>query len=291
MRGNLGLVVGAADRERLAAIVADRNSPQKHVWRAEVVLLTADRVGTAAIMRRTGLSQPSVWRWQERYLAAGVDGLLRDRTRPSRIPALNPAKSSEVIRRTLDAPPPAAATHGTVRAMARASGVSPAKVHRIWQEAGLAPHRVRRFKLSNAPAFAEKLEDVVGRYVDPPRHAIVLSLDEKSQVQALDRTQPGLPMKPGRAGTMTPDSKRHGTTTLFAALNVLDGTVIGRGMQRHRNQEFLRFLNAIERETPAGKVIHVVLDNYAAHKHPNLQKWLQRHPRWVFHFTPPRARG
>jgi transposase len=203
MRGNLGLFVCSADRERLAAIVADRNRAQKHVWRAQVVLLTAARVGTAEIMRHTGLSKPSVWRWQERYLEAGVDGLLRDKTRPSRIPALDQARVAEVIRRTLEEPPPDETTHWTVRAMARASEVSPAKVHRIWQEAGLTPHRVRRFKLSNDPAFAQKVEDVVGLYVDPPAHAVVLSIDEKSQIQALDRTQPGLPMKKGRAGTMT----------------------------------------------------------------------------------------
>ena len=286
MRGNLGLFVSAADRERLAAIVADRNRPQKHVWRAQVVVLTADRVGTAEIMRRTGLSKPSVWRWQERYVEAGVDGLLRDKTRPARVPPLDRAKVAEVIRRTLDDPPSGEATHWTVRAMAGVSGVSPAKVHEIWQTAGLAPHRVRRFKLSNDPAFAQKVEDVVGLYVDPPAHAVVLSVDEKSQIQALDRTQPGLPMKPGRLGTMTHDYKRNGTTTLFAALDVLDGTVIGQCMQRHRNQEFIRFLNAIERAIPAGKVIHVILDNYAAHKHPNVRKWLARHPRWTFHFTP-----
>jgi transposase len=286
MRGNLGLFVSAADREGLAAIVADRNRPQKHVWRARVVLLTAGRVGTAEIMRRTGLSKPSVWRWQERYVEAGVEGLLRDKTRPSRVPPLDQAKVAEVIRRTLEDPPPGDATHWTVRAMARASGVSPAKVHQIWQTAGLTPHRVRRFKLSNDPAFANKVADVVGLYVDPPAHAVLLSVDEKSQIQALDRTQPGLPMKPGRLGTMTHDYKRHGTTTLFAALDVLEGTVIGQCMQRHRNQEFLRFLNAIERAIPVGKVIHVILDNYAAHKHPNVRKWLARHPRWIFHFTP-----
>jgi transposase len=301
MRGNLGLLVNPADRARLAAIVADRSSPQKHVWRARVVLLSADQVGTAEIMRRTGLSKPSVWRWQERYIEAGVEGLLRDKTRPSRIPALAQAKVTEVIRRTLEEPPPGEATHWTVRAMAQASSVSPAKVHQIWQAAGLAPHRLRRFKLSTDRAFAAKVEDVVGLYVAPPKHAIVLSLDEKSQIQAQrsapttkvgagsqlrDRTQPGLPMKPGRLGTMTHDYKRHGTTTLFAALNVLDGTVVGRCMQRHRNQEFIRFLNAIERRVPAGKVIHAILDNYAAHKHPNVRKWLARHPRWIFHFTP-----
>ena len=280
------MFVGAADRARLAAIVADRNRPQKHVWRAKVVLLSADRLGTFEIMRQTGLSKPSVWRWQERYIEAGVDGLLRDRTRPSRVPPLDQDKVAEVIRRTLEEPPPGEATHWTVRAMARASSVSPAKVHQIWQAAGLAPHRLRRFKLSTDPAFAAKVEDVVGLYMDPPKHAVVLSIDEKSQIQALDRTQPGLPMKPGRLGTMTHDYKRNGTTTLFAALDVLEGSVIGQCMQRHRHQEFIRFLNAIERRVPAGKLVHVILDNYAAHKHPNVRKWLARHPRWVFHFTP-----
>jgi transposase len=184
--------------------------------------------------------------------------------------------------------------------MAAATGVSRAKVHVIWREAGLVPHRWRQFKLSNDPAFVEKVEDVVGLYVDPPEHAVVLSIDEKSQIQALDRTQPGLPMKRGRLGTHvgcgvptapqgTHDDKRNGTTTLFAALNVLDGSVIGRNMQRHRHQEFIRFLNAVEREVPEGKAIHVILDNYAAHKHPKVRAWLARHPRWTFHFTPTSA--
>ena len=159
-------------------------------------------------------------------------------------------------------------------------------MQRIWKAHGLQPHRWRQFKLSNDPQFVDKLRDVVGLYVDPPAHAIVLSVDEKSQIQALDRTQPGLPMKKGRLGTMTHDYKRHGTTTLFAALNVLDGTVIGRNMQRHRHQEFIRFLNAIDAEVPAGKAVHVILDNYAAHKHPKVRAWLDRHPRFTFHFTP-----
>jgi transposase len=286
MRGNLGLFVSSSDRERLAAIVADRNSRQKHVWRAAVVLLTAERLGTNEIMRRTGLSKPSVWRWQERYLEAGVDGLLRDKTRPSRIPRLEESKVAEVIRLTLEEAPPADATHWTVRDMAKTSGVSRAKVHRIWQAVGLAPHRYRQFKLSNDPAFADKTTDVIGLYVDPPAHAVVLSIDEKSQIQALDRTQPGLPLKRGRLATLTHDYKRNGTTTLFAALNTLDGTVLGRCMQKHRHQEFLRFLNAIEREIPAGKVIHVILDNYAAHKHHKVRRWLTQHPRWTFHFVP-----
>ena len=289
MRGNLGLFVSSADRARLAAIIADRNSPQKHVWRAQVVLLTGDRLGTAEIMRRTGLGKVSVWRWQDRYIEQGAEGLLREKTRPSRIPRLAADKVAEVIRRTQEEAPPDGGTHWTVRAMAEATGVSRAKVHTIWREAGLAPHRWRQFKLSNDPAFADKVEDVVGLYVNPPAHAVVLSIDEKSQIQALDRTQPGLPMKPGRLGTMTHDYKRNGTTTLFAALNVLDGTVIGRNMQRHRHQDFIRFLNAVEREVPNGKDIHVILDNYAVHKHPKVRSWLARHPRWTFHFTPTSA--
>lgn len=170
--------------------------------------------------------------------------------------------------------------------MAKIAGLAPSTVQAIWKAHGLAPHRWRTFKLSNDPAFAQKLTDIVGLYVDPPAHAVVLSVDEKSQIQALDRTQPGLPMKKGRAGTMTHDYKRHGTTTLFAALNVLDGTVTGMNMQRHRHQEFIRFLNRLERDIPAGKVVHVVLDNVSSHKTPEVRRWLDRHPRWTFHFTP-----
>jgi transposase len=170
--------------------------------------------------------------------------------------------------------------------MAKAMGVSLRTVQRIWQAYKLQPHRLRTFKRSNDPNFIAKLEDIVGLYMAPPAHAIVLSVDEKSQIQALDRTQPGLPLKPGKYGTMTHDYVRNGTTTLFAALNVLDGTVIGRCMQNHRHQEFIRFLNAVEREVPPGKVIHAILDNYGTHKHPKVMAWLERHPRWIFHFTP-----
>jgi transposase len=275
----------AADRARLEAVVANRNSPQKHVWRARIVLLTADGLGTVEIMRRTGKSKTCVWRWQERFMAAGVDGLLRDKTRPSRVPPL----SAEVVERVValtQSDPPGEVTHWTGAAMAEAAGISVSSVQRIWRSHGLQPHRVRQFKLSSDPQFAAKLHDIVGLYVDPPAHAIVLSVDEKSQIQALDRTQPGLPLKRGRAGTMTHDYKRNGTTTLFAALDVLDGTVIGRCMQRHRHQEFIRFLNTIEREVPAGKIVHTILDNYGSHKHPKVRAWLGRHPRFVFHYTP-----
>ena len=288
MREPCCLWLSAADRARLAAIAADRNSPQKHVWRAQIVLLSADRLGTVEIMRRTGKAKPSVWRWQARYLAAGVDGLLHDKARRSRIARLAADLVERVVART-QAPPPGEATHWTVRAMATVAGISPASVQRIWAAHGLQPHRVRTFKLSNDPAFAAKLHDVVGLYVAPPAHSLVLSLDEKSQIQALDRTQPGLPMKKGRAGTMTHDYKRHGTTTLFAALNLLDGSVIGRCMARHRHQEFIRFLNAVEAAVPAGKVIHAILDNYATHKHAKVRAWLDRHQRWTFHHTPTSA--
>ena len=215
----------------------------------------------------------------------GVDGLLRDKTRPSRIKPLDPEIAKRVVNLTLT-DPMGEATHWTAAMMAQQSGISASAVRRIWRAHGLQPHRYHQFKLSNDPRFAEKLRDVVGLYVDPPAHAIVLSVDEKSQIQALDRTQPGLPLKKGRLGTMTHDYKRHGTTTLFAALNVLDGTVIGRNMQRHRHQEFIRFLNAIEAQVPAGKLVHVILDNYAAHKHPKVRAWLDRHQRFTFHFTP-----
>ena len=170
--------------------------------------------------------------------------------------------------------------------MAEATGLSLTTIQRIWKAHKLAPHRLRTFKRSRDPAFAEKVEDIVGLYMHPPAHAVVLSIDEKSQIQALDRTQPGLPLKPGKCGTMTHDYKRHGTTTLFAAFNVLDGAVLGRCMQKHTHQEFIRFLNAVEREVPAGKIVHAILDNYATHKHPKVREWLTRHPRWVFHFTP-----
>ena len=285
MREGILVEVSAADRARLEAIVADRNSPQKHVWRARIILLTADGLGTGGIMRQTGTSKPCIWRWQERFMAEGVEGLLRDKTRPSRIPPLSQSTIDRVIALTAREPPHEA-THWTAAAMAKATGISVSSVQRIWRAHKLQPHRMRHFKLSRDTQFAAKLRDIVGLYIDPPAHALVLSVDEKSQIQALERTQPGLPIKAGRCATMTHDYERHGTTTLFAALNVLDGTVIGRCMQRHRHQEFIRFLNAIEAVVPVGRVIHAILDNYAVHKHPKVQAWLARHPRFVFHFTP-----
>jgi transposase len=283
-----GVTLSAGDRGRLEAVVADRNSPQKHVWRARIVLLAAEGVGTRAIMRQSGKGRNAVNRWRERFRAEGVDGLLRDKTRPSRIPPLAEAVRERTVALTL-ADPPGESTHWTAAMMAEVVGISVSSVQRIWRAHGLQPHRVRQFKLSRDPDFVPKLRDIVGLYVDPPAHAIVLSLDEKSQIQALDRTQPGLPLKAGRCGTMTHDYKRNGTTTLFAALDVLDGKVIGRCMQRHRHQEFIRFLNTIEAEIPVGKIVHVILDNYGSHKHPKVRAWLDRHPRFVFHYTPTSA--
>jgi transposase len=288
MHERTNIQLSVADRNELKSVVANRNSPQKHVWRAKIVLMTADGHGTAEIMQATGKAKTVIWRWQERFGEEGVAGLWRDKTRPSRIPPLSPEVAERVVALTLAGPPPTA-NYWTGAAMAKAAGVSVSSVQRIWRAHGLRPHLVRRFKLSNDPQFAAKLKEIVGLYVNPPNHAIVLSVDEKSQIQALDRTQPGLPMKKGRAGTITHDYKRHGVTTLFAALDVLEGKVIGQCMKRHRHQEFIRFLNVIDARVAKKKTVHVIVDNYAAHKHPKVLEWIENHPRFVFHFTPTSA--
>jgi len=285
MRKGIHFTVSSADQQRLESIVAHPASPQKHVWRARIILLSGAGFGTSAIMAQTGKSKTCVWRWQERFMLEGIKGLLREKTRPPGTPRTSEDTAAEVIRLTEEAPPHQA-THWTLRAMAMRVGLAPSTVRAIWKAHGISPHRWRQFKLSNDPEFAKKLTDVVGLYVSPPAHAVVLSIDEKSQIQAFDLTQPGLPLKKGRGPTMTHDYKRNGTTTLFAALNVLTGEVIGRNMQKHRHQEFIKFLNQIEREVPEGKDIHVVLDNYCTHKHGKVQAWLERHPRWTFHFIP-----
>jgi transposase len=285
MAQELCVVVSDEDRARLRAIIDDRNRPQKHVQRARIVLFSADRLPVLQVANRAGVSRPAVWRWQRRYAEAGVDGLLRDKTRPPGRKPVPAATVAKVLALTCGEPP-GAATHWTGRAMARTVGLSLPTVQRIWRAHRLQPHRLRTFKRSSDPEFAAKVEDVVALYMHPPAHAVVLSIDEKSQIQALDRTQPGLPIKPGKCATLTHDYKRHGTTTLFAALNTLDGVVHGRCMQRHTHQEFIRFLNSVERVIPAGKLIHAILDNYATHKHPKVKAWLVRNPRWTFHFTP-----
>ncbi len=288
MGTNIYIWVSPGDRNLLERLVSDRNTLQKHVWRARIVLLSGDRLGTMEIMRRAGKSKPTVWRWQARYIEAGVEGLLHDRPRgPGKRP-LGEEVTALVLTKTMREKPPKA-THWSVRTMGKAVGISHTSVQRIWGAHGLKPHLVSTFKVSNDPRFAKKVEDVIGLYLNPPDKALVLSVDEKSQIQALDRTQPGLPMKKGRVGTMTHDYKRNGTTTLFAALNVLDGTVIGQCMKRHRHQEFIRFLNRIDRQTLPFLDIHLIIDNYSTHKTPEVKRWLKRHPRFHFHFTPTSA--
>jgi len=288
MSANVCIWLSPEDRAELEGWVADRNTPQKLVWRSRIVLLSAAGNGTMSIMRTVGKSKPSVWRWQARYLAQGIAGLKRDATRPGRKPALTPEVIARVVEKTLHEKPQAA-THWSTRTMAQAVGLGHTSVRRIWHAHGLKPHLTRGFKLSNDKRFVEKVQDVVGLYLCPPDRALVLSVDEKSQGQALDRTQPGLPMKKGRAGTMTHDYKRHGTTSLFAALDVATGAVIGQCMKRHRHQEFLRFLRTIDRQTPKKRDLHLILDNYATHKHSNVKTWLAKHPRFHLHFTPTSA--
>ena len=285
MRNNICILLSSPDRARLERFVADRNTSRKVIWRAEIVLATADGLGTMAVMRRTGKSKPTVWRWQERYVEEGVDGLTRDKTRPGRIDPLADEVKLEVITKTATERP-ANATHWSLRQMAQEVGISHTSVQRIWAEAGLKPHLVRTFKLSNDPNFADKVTDIVGLYMNPPEKALVLSVDEKSQIQALDRTQPGLPLKKGRAETMTHDYKRNGTTTLFAALDVKTGTVIGQCLPRHRAKEFIRFLKKIESDVNKHLDVHLVVDNYATHKTREVNAWLAKHPRFKLHFTP-----
>ncbi len=288
MRTSRTLTVPLRDCIGLERLARGRNTPQKIVLRARIVLLSGAGVPTGEMMVRLETTAPPITRWRNRYEQEGVPGLLRDGSRPGRKPSLSEATVQGIVELTLREPPPHA-THWSTRSMAAVAGVSDSSVQRIWKAHGLQPHRVRTFKLSRDPQFVEKLQDVVGLYVDPPKKALVFSVDEKSQIQALDRTQPGLPMKRGRAGTMTHDYKRNGTTTLFAALNVLTGDIIGECMPRHRHGEFLAFLKKIDRETPADLDLHLIVDNYATHKHKAVERWLIRHPRCHLHFTPTSA--
>ena len=279
------LTISPPDRKRLERLVHDRNTPQKVVWRARIVLAAASGTKAGEIATAVGKSAPTIRRWRRRFMAKGVDGLLRDASRPPGLKPLPAKKVQQVIDMTTQQKPPDA-THWSIRSMAAAAGISRSSVQRIWRSHGLKPHRVKTFKLSRDPNFVAKLEDVVGLYLNPPDKALVLSVDEKSQIQALDRTQPGLPIKKGRCGTMTHDYKRNGTTTLFAALNMMDGTVIGRCMPRHRGREFLGFLKVIDQQTPAHLDLHLIVDNYCTHKTATVKRWLSRHPRFHLHFTP-----
>jgi len=288
MRTSKRIFISDRDRLQLDQLIRNRNTPQKVVLRARIVLLSADSVPTGVIMQQLGTTTPTITRWRDRYEETGIAGLLKDRSRPGRKRRIEETKVREVVERTIG-DKPVHATHWSTRSLAAAVGLSPASVQRIWKAHGLKPHRFRTFKLSRDPHFVEKLQDIVGLYLNPPEHALVLSVDEKSQIQALDRTQPGLPMKQGRAGTMTHDYKRNGTTTLFAALNTLDGKIIGQCLPRHRHQEFLRFLRTINRQTRKGLDIHMIVDNYGTHSHTAVTAWLDKHPRFHMHFTPTSA--
>jgi transposase len=247
--------------------------------------MAAGGVLSQEIAQRLKVSRPTVQLWRQRFLALRLPGLQKDAPRPGRIPRISDQKIRTVVQATLHTKP-ANATHWSTRSMADAQGLSEATIRRIWKQHNLKPHLVKTFKLSRDKHFLDKLIDVVGLYLNPPDKSLVLCVDEKSQIQALDRTQPGLPMKKGRCGTMTHDYKRNGTTTLFAALSMLDGKVIGDCMARHRHQEFIRFLKKIESETPSELNLHLIADNYGTHKHPRVKSWLRRHPRFHLHFIP-----
>ena len=279
------LAVSEEQRKVLETWVRAHSTPQSVATRSRIILLSAEGVPNNRIAKELAISRPTVILWRERFAAGGPQVLTEIEAGRGRRPTF----PAEMVKRLVDATrntTPDDATHWSCRTMAKAAGVSPATVQRIWDAHGLQPHRVETFKLSRDPKFVEKLTDVVGLYLNPPDKAMVLCVDEKSQIQALDRTQPGLPMKKGRCATMTHDYKRHGTTTLFAALNVLEGRVIGQCLPRHRHQEFLKFLRQLDREFPKEIPLHLILDNYGTHKHPNVKRWLTKHPRFQLHFTP-----
>lgn len=278
------LKVSAGDKSELERLARSGKTEQRVAFRARIILGAAAGKSNNALAEELDTSRPTIIEWRKRFAEEGLQALHHDRPRGRGFKPLERAKEAEVVAKT-QVPPPNA-THWSCRRMAGACGISKASVQRIWNAHGLKPHLVKTFKLSNDPQFIEKLEDVVGLYMNPPENALIFSIDEKSQIQALDRTQPGLPMKKGRAATMTHDYKRNGTTTLFAALDVLKGKVIGQCMERHRHQEFLKFLKTIDRNTPGNLDIHCIVDNYATHKHPAVKAWLTKHPRFHMHFTP-----
>jgi transposase len=279
------IVLSPQERDTLDLWTRGRKLPQRLVQRARIIQMAADGVPSQEIAQDLKVSRPTVQLWRQRFLALRLPGLEKDAPRPGRIPKISPRKIEAVVNATLHERPENA-THWSTRTMAAAQGVSEATVRRIWRQHGLKPHLVKTFKLSRDRSFVEKLCDVVALYLNPPDKSLVLCVDEKSQIQALDRTQPGLPMKKGRLGTRTHDYKRNGTTTLFAALSMLDGKVIGDCMPRHRHQEFIRFLKKIDAQTPPELDLHLIVDNYGTHKHPRVKSWLRRHPRFHLHFIP-----
>jgi transposase len=285
VRTTAAIALNSEERATLEGWARSRQLPYRQVMRARVITMAAEGAFSQDIAHELGISRPTVQLWRERFLALRLPGLEKDAPRPGRRPRLSEAKVRRVVEATLHTTP-AHATHWSTRSLAEAQHLSQSAVQRIWARHNLKPHLTSTFKLSRDKHFVEKLYDVVGLYLNPPDRALVLCVDEKSQIQALDRTQPGLPMTPGRCGTFTHDYVRHGTTTLFAALSMLDGKVIGECMERHRHQEFIRFLKRIDAQTPAGPHLHLIVDNYSTHKHPRVKSWLARHPRVHLHFIP-----
>src|SRR6516165_572735 len=284
---NTGLAIELqpAERLQLEQWESAHGTPQQVALRCRIILRAVAGQQNVAIAEGLGVSRPTVQLWRKRVHEQGIGEVWEIAPGRGRKAHYDQSQRDRIVKATLQSKPKGM-THWSCRLMAEAQGVSKNTVNRLWQLHNIKPHLSRTFKLSRDAKFLEKLSDVVGLYLNPPDKALVLCVDEKSQIQALDRPQPGLPLKKGRAGTMTHDYIRHGTTTLFAALNVFDGTVIGQCMARHRHQEFIRFLNRIEAAVPAGKLVHAILDNYAVHKHPKVRAWLVRHPRFHIHYTP-----
>ena len=279
------IILSSEEQGTIDTWARGKKFPVRLVQRAQIILMAANGMLNQDIAAKLGTTRPTVQLWRDRFLALRLAGLKKDAPRSGRLPSISAEKVAKVVEATLHTKP-SNATHWSTRTMAAAQGISEATVWRIWKQHNLKPHLIKTFKLSRDKQFVEKLHDIVGLYMNPPDKALVLCVDEKSQIQALDRTQPGLPMKKGRCGTQTHDYKRNGTTTLFAALSMLDGKVIGDCMPRHRHQEFIRFLKKIDHETPAGLDLHLIVDNYGTHNHPGVKSWLRRHPRFQLHFIP-----
>ena len=285
MRRACEIALSEQERAALEKWSRGRLTPARLVTRARIVLLAAQGIENKEIAQRLGIGRDTAARWRKRFAAGRLTGIEKDAPRGGRKPTLQDQVSVRIIEWTTQKTPQNA-THWSTRSLAKELGVSRSMVERVWKAHGLKPHRVKSFKVSNDKQFVQKMQDIVGLYLNPPEHALVLCCDEKSQIQALDRTQPGLPIKKGRCGTMTHDYKRNGTTTLFAALELAQGRLIGTCMPRHRHQEWIRFLAQVDKETPPELDLHLIVDNYATHKHPKVQSWLKRHPRFHMHFTP-----
>jgi transposase len=282
------ITLNAVVRMPLESYARGKRTPTRLMERAKIILAAAQGKENVEIAENLGMSRYKVARWRDRFLRFGLAGIEKDATRPGRVPEISPERVKKIVEITTQETPPNA-THWSSRELAKAVGLGASSILRIWRRHGLKPHLERGFKLSRDPQFVEKLEDVVGLYLNPPEHAVVLSADEKSQIQALDRTQPMLPFNANHCATRTHDDVRNGTTTLFAAMNAVGGRVIGKCMNRHRHQEWIEFLKLMDSEVPKRKTIHLIVDNYATHKHEKVKSWLKRHPRFVVHFTPTSA--